>query len=185
MFFFQNFSVPEDLSAYDGLELRLKGDGRKYKLIIRTSSDWDTVGYTASFDTVAGQWQSVSDIKPLNQMAVSINHNFQAMVLFSYPDTLAIFFFEAYISSTNSIRCPTLRPDKCSIIAGMLPLTLLAISCFMVFYLGSWWGIQITAAHVQQVWIWWEIESYFCGRCIWASTIKHPDIHKGSYMSEV
>ena len=62
MFFFQNFSVPEDLSAYDGLELRLKGDGRKYKLIIRTSSDWDTVGYTASFDTVAGQWQSVSDI---------------------------------------------------------------------------------------------------------------------------
>ena len=62
MFFFQNFSVPEDLSAYDGLELRLKGDGRKYKFIIRTSSDWDTVGYTASFDTVAGQWQSVSDI---------------------------------------------------------------------------------------------------------------------------
>lgn len=62
VFFFQNFSVPEDLSAYDGLELRLKGDGRRYKLIIRTSSDWDTVGYTASFDTVAGQWQSVSDI---------------------------------------------------------------------------------------------------------------------------
>lgn len=62
VFFFQNFSVPEDLSAYDGFELRLKGDGRRYKLIIRTSSDWDTVGYTASFDTVAGQWQSVSDI---------------------------------------------------------------------------------------------------------------------------
>ena len=59
---FQNFSVPEDLSAYDGLELRLKGDGRRYKLIIRTSLNWDTVGYTASFDTVAGQWQLVSDI---------------------------------------------------------------------------------------------------------------------------
>lgn len=59
---FQNFSVPEDLSAYDGLELRLRGDGYRYKLIIRTSRDWDTVGYTVSFDTVEGQWQSVSGI---------------------------------------------------------------------------------------------------------------------------
>ncbi|KAJ8761838.1 hypothetical protein K2173_005410 [Erythroxylum novogranatense] len=55
----RNFSVPEDLSAYDGLELRLKGDGCRYKLIVRTSRDWDTVGYQASFDTVQGQWQSV------------------------------------------------------------------------------------------------------------------------------
>lgn len=59
---FQNFSVPEDVSAYDGLELRLKGDGHRYKLIVRTSNDWDTVGYTASFDTVDSQWQSVSHI---------------------------------------------------------------------------------------------------------------------------
>lgn len=62
MFGFQNFSVPEDVSAYDGLELRLKGDGRRYKMIVRTSSDWDTVGYTTGFDTVAGQWQSVSNV---------------------------------------------------------------------------------------------------------------------------
>ncbi|KAE8689464.1 hypothetical protein F3Y22_tig00110937pilonHSYRG00067 [Hibiscus syriacus] len=48
----KNFSSPVDLSAYDGLELRLKGDGRRYKLIVRTSTDWDTVGYTASFDTL-------------------------------------------------------------------------------------------------------------------------------------
>ncbi|XP_048490374.1 protein HIGH CHLOROPHYLL FLUORESCENCE PHENOTYPE 173, chloroplastic isoform X4 [Beta vulgaris subsp. vulgaris] len=65
----RNFSVPEDLSGYDGLELRLKGDGRRYKLIIRTSSDWDTVGYTAGFDTVEGQWQSIkvpfSSLKPI------------------------------------------------------------------------------------------------------------------------
>ncbi|KAF2309589.1 hypothetical protein GH714_003974 [Hevea brasiliensis] len=48
----ENFSTPEDLSAYDGLELRLKGDDCWYKLIVRTSRDWDAVGYTASFDTV-------------------------------------------------------------------------------------------------------------------------------------
>ncbi|KAK9268198.1 hypothetical protein L1049_010641 [Liquidambar formosana] len=65
----RNFSVPEDLFAYDGLELRLKGDGRRYKLIIRTSPDWDTVGYTASFDTVRDQWQSIrlpfSSLRPI------------------------------------------------------------------------------------------------------------------------
>ncbi|XP_075496799.1 protein HIGH CHLOROPHYLL FLUORESCENCE PHENOTYPE 173, chloroplastic [Primulina tabacum] len=65
----RNFSAPEDLSAYDGLELRLKGDGRRYKLIVRTSRDWDTVGYTAGFDTVNDQWQSVrlpfSSLRPI------------------------------------------------------------------------------------------------------------------------
>ncbi|KAI4365178.1 hypothetical protein MLD38_021188 [Melastoma candidum] len=65
----KNFPVAEDLSAYDGLELRLKGDGRRYKLIIRTSREWDTVGYTASFNTVNGQWQSVrlpfSSLRPI------------------------------------------------------------------------------------------------------------------------
>ncbi|XP_021294438.1 uncharacterized protein LOC110424227 isoform X3 [Herrania umbratica] len=65
----RNFSTPEDLSAYDGLELRLKGDGRRYKLIVRTSTDWDTVGYAASFDTIGGQWQSIclpfSSLRPV------------------------------------------------------------------------------------------------------------------------
>ncbi|MQL75428.1 hypothetical protein Taro_007831 [Colocasia esculenta] len=55
----RNFSTPEDLSAYDGLELRVKGDGRRYKLIVRTSDGWDTVGYTWSFDTINGEWQTV------------------------------------------------------------------------------------------------------------------------------
>lgn len=65
----KNFSPLEDLSAYDGLELRLKGDGHRYKLIIRTSTDWDAVGYTTSFDTIKEQWQTVrlpfSSFKPI------------------------------------------------------------------------------------------------------------------------
>ncbi|XP_042398454.1 protein HIGH CHLOROPHYLL FLUORESCENCE PHENOTYPE 173, chloroplastic-like [Zingiber officinale] len=55
----KNLSMPEDLSAYDGIEMRVKGDGHRYKLILRTSSDWDTVGYTASFDTIRDQWQTI------------------------------------------------------------------------------------------------------------------------------
>ncbi|KAL8263299.1 hypothetical protein R6Q59_024648 [Mikania micrantha] len=65
----KNFDVAENLSAYDGLELRLKGDGRRYKLIVRTSREWDTVGYTVGFDTIKNQWQSVrlpfSSLRPI------------------------------------------------------------------------------------------------------------------------
>ena len=65
----KNFSIPEDLSAYDGLELRIKGDGRRYKFMLRTSRDWDTVAYTTGFDTVKDQWQSVrlpfSSLRPI------------------------------------------------------------------------------------------------------------------------
>uniref|UniRef100_A0A2P2MDJ4 NADH:ubiquinone oxidoreductase intermediate-associated protein 30 domain-containing protein n=1 Tax=Rhizophora mucronata TaxID=61149 RepID=A0A2P2MDJ4_RHIMU len=65
----RNFSVPEDLSAYDGLGLYLKGDGRRYKFIVRTSHDWDTVGYTIGFDTEEGHWQSIclpfSSLRPI------------------------------------------------------------------------------------------------------------------------
>ncbi|CAN6444643.1 unnamed protein product [Victoria cruziana] len=65
----KNFPVPLDVSAYDGLELRLRGDGCRYKLILRTSSEWDTVGYTAIFNTVNGEWQNVqvqfSSLRPI------------------------------------------------------------------------------------------------------------------------
>ncbi|KAI5080813.1 hypothetical protein GOP47_0003996 [Adiantum capillus-veneris] len=55
----KNFESPENLSAYEGLELRLKGDGHRFKLIVRTSRDWDALGYAMSFDTIKDEWQSV------------------------------------------------------------------------------------------------------------------------------
>eukprot|EP00252_Welwitschia_mirabilis_P000503 TRINITY_DN1047_c0_g1_i1.p1 TRINITY_DN1047_c0_g1~~TRINITY_DN1047_c0_g1_i1.p1 ORF type:complete len:476 (+),score=112.93 TRINITY_DN1047_c0_g1_i1:541-1968(+) len=55
----KNFSPFQDLSAYDGLEIKLKGDGNRYKFIIRTSMEWDSVGYTSSFDTVKNEWHTV------------------------------------------------------------------------------------------------------------------------------
>ncbi|MCO5568177.1 hypothetical protein L7F22_021873 [Adiantum nelumboides] len=55
----KNFESPENLSAYEGLEVRLKGDGHRYKLIVRTSRDWDALGYAMSFDTIKDEWQSV------------------------------------------------------------------------------------------------------------------------------
>lgn len=31
----------------------------RFKAILRTDSGWDGIGYTRSFDTVAGEWQTV------------------------------------------------------------------------------------------------------------------------------
>ncbi|CAI5467512.1 unnamed protein product [Closterium sp. Yama58-4] len=55
----KNLSPPLDLSAYEGLEVRVRGDGQRYKLILRTTAAWDALGYTASFDTLAGTWHTV------------------------------------------------------------------------------------------------------------------------------
>ena len=48
----RNFSVPLDLSDYEGIELKVTGDGKRYKFIARCEGKWDGIGYCYSFDTV-------------------------------------------------------------------------------------------------------------------------------------
>ena len=54
-------SQPEriNLEEYAGLELRIRGDGKRYRFRLRTRSGWGGVAYQAAFDTVPGQWQTV------------------------------------------------------------------------------------------------------------------------------
>lgn len=52
----KNFEPRFDLSGYEGVELRVKGDGQRYKLFLRTDTKWDGVGYSYSFDTVDNTW---------------------------------------------------------------------------------------------------------------------------------
>ncbi|MEL4894296.1 CIA30 family protein [Crocosphaera sp. Alani8] len=47
----KNLNPPVDLSNYEGIELRVQGDGKRYKFIIRCEGRWDGVGYSYSFDT--------------------------------------------------------------------------------------------------------------------------------------
>ena len=47
----KNLTPPVDLSEYEGIELRVEGDGKRYKFIIRCENKWDGVGYSYSFDT--------------------------------------------------------------------------------------------------------------------------------------
>ncbi|MEG3437540.1 CIA30 family protein [Pannus brasiliensis CCIBt3594] len=48
----RDFSPPLDLSDYEGIELRVTGDGKRYKFIARREGRWDGVGYCYSFDTL-------------------------------------------------------------------------------------------------------------------------------------
>jgi Complex I intermediate-associated protein 30 (CIA30) len=55
----RNFEPPLNLSGSTGLELRLKGDGQRYKFLIRDEDSWDSVAYSHSFDTIADEWLTV------------------------------------------------------------------------------------------------------------------------------
>ena len=48
----RNFQPPLDLSGFEGIELRVKGDGKRYKFITRCEGKWDGIGYCYSFDTL-------------------------------------------------------------------------------------------------------------------------------------
>ncbi len=55
----RNFDPPIDLAVYDGIELRVRGDGNRYKFMLRTSTKWDGVAYCFSFDTSMHNWIDV------------------------------------------------------------------------------------------------------------------------------
>lgn len=55
----RNFDPSLNLSNYRGIELRVKGDGQRYKIFVRTEAKWDGVGYAYSFDTDADRWMTI------------------------------------------------------------------------------------------------------------------------------
>ncbi|KYC35549.1 NADH:ubiquinone oxidoreductase [Scytonema hofmannii PCC 7110] len=55
----KNFTPGFDLSGCEGIELRLRGDGNRYKFLLRTETQWDGVAYSYSFDTEANTWMNI------------------------------------------------------------------------------------------------------------------------------
>jgi monofunctional biosynthetic peptidoglycan transglycosylase len=49
-----------DLSGHRAIVLRVKGDGNRYKLRLRTSSSFDGVSYEAPLEPGAGEWQDLT-----------------------------------------------------------------------------------------------------------------------------
>lgn len=48
----QNFAPPLDLADYQGIEIKVTGDGKRYKFIARCEGQWDGIAYCYSFDTI-------------------------------------------------------------------------------------------------------------------------------------
>jgi len=55
----KNFIPEWDLSPYQGIRLKVKGDGKRYKFISRCEGKWDGISYCYSFDTIDNQWITV------------------------------------------------------------------------------------------------------------------------------
>jgi NADH dehydrogenase [ubiquinone] 1 alpha subcomplex assembly factor 1 len=45
-----------DLRGYDGLIVMVRGDGRRYRLRLKTDDDFEGFAYQATFFTVPGEW---------------------------------------------------------------------------------------------------------------------------------
>lgn len=52
-------SRPLDLSRHGGLRLRVRGDGRRYKINFKTDESFDGLLHRAVFDTRRGSWQTI------------------------------------------------------------------------------------------------------------------------------
>jgi monofunctional biosynthetic peptidoglycan transglycosylase len=50
---------PRDLSGFQGLRLRVRGDGKRYAFRLRTDANWDGVSYQAKFDAPLDAWSWV------------------------------------------------------------------------------------------------------------------------------
>ncbi|MFS8859310.1 CIA30 family protein [Synechococcus sp. H60.1] len=55
----RNWQPPLDASGFAGLELRLRGDGQRYKVLLRDQGGWDSPAYSYAFDTTPGEEQTV------------------------------------------------------------------------------------------------------------------------------
>lgn len=55
----RNLEPALDLSGYEGISLRVKGDGQRYKVFLRDDAGWDSIAYAHSFDTEADTWIDV------------------------------------------------------------------------------------------------------------------------------
>lgn len=55
----RNFIPPLNLKNYQGIQLRIRGDGKRYKFIARCEEKWDGIAYCYSFDTIPGVWQTI------------------------------------------------------------------------------------------------------------------------------
>jgi monofunctional biosynthetic peptidoglycan transglycosylase len=55
--------TPTDLSAWDGVRLRMRGDGQRYSFRLRTDARFDGVSYQCRFVAPGGTWEWIERIE--------------------------------------------------------------------------------------------------------------------------
>ena len=55
----RSLPIERDLSAYDGILMRIRGDGKRYALNLRTDVQFRAGSYRVKFDTEASKWLEV------------------------------------------------------------------------------------------------------------------------------
>ena len=55
----RTYPVDYRLDDYDGVKIRFKGDGRQYKLRLRTDRYFNGISYEAKFDTTPDTWMTI------------------------------------------------------------------------------------------------------------------------------
>ncbi|MCW8986013.1 MAG: CIA30 family protein [Thermoanaerobaculales bacterium] len=53
-------AVVHDLSAFEGLVLRVRGDGKRYGFRLKTDASFDGVSYQVEIEPPAGEWTEIS-----------------------------------------------------------------------------------------------------------------------------
>ena len=56
----RTLTEPPDLSGCKDVVVRVRGDGRRYRLRLRTDERFDGIAYQATFPTEAGEWTEVA-----------------------------------------------------------------------------------------------------------------------------
>jgi len=86
------------LSGRDGLLLKVRGDGKRYKLGLRTDRFFDGVSYQAPFQTVAGQWLEIA--LPFNGFVAT--HHGQQLTMAAPLDPAGIQSFGLFIADRQA-----------------------------------------------------------------------------------
>jgi len=114
----RNFDPPLDLSAYQGMQLRLKGDGKRYKLFLRSNPGWDSLAYAGSFDTLDGEWMTVqlafADLRPVfRARTVQNGDRFNSAQVCSLQLMLSKFEYDGELN-------PHFAPGEFSLVIGAI-----------------------------------------------------------------
>ncbi len=99
----RNFNPPWDLSNYQGIELRIKGDGKRYKFITRCEGKWDGIAYCYSFNTVSDFWTTIKipfqDLIPVfRAKSVPDAGDFDSSTIYSMQFMLSKFEYDGVLN---------------------------------------------------------------------------------------